>query len=68
MVETTGTSARVAVTGELMHTLLCASTAGLLSGIVGHREPRGVQVHHPTCAAKKQSRCVFEVHWSSDGD
>jgi hypothetical protein len=59
------TEAEVIVTDGIPHAILCASTAGLLAGVVAHAGGRAVSVEHRACLAEHATECVFHVRWAS---
>ena len=57
------TDAVVTLTDGISNPLLCASTAGLLAGVVAHAGGQAVAVEHHTCVAKRGNRCAFHLSW-----
>jgi len=57
------TDAEVTVTEGVTHSTLCASTAGLLSGIVAHSGGSSVAVEQRACVNHGAAGCVFHLTW-----
>ena len=58
-------AAAVTITDGLASSLLCASTRGLLAGVVARAGGEGVTVEHHACVAEGAERCAYHVSWRS---
>jgi serine/threonine-protein kinase len=56
-------SAAVTIADGLATAVLCASTRGLLGGLVARAGGQEVNVEHPTCIADGEARCAYQVSW-----
>ncbi|MBA3397174.1 MAG: diguanylate cyclase [Deltaproteobacteria bacterium] len=57
------TDAEVTVTDGIANAILCASTAGILAGVVGRSGGLAVELNHDTCLAKGADHCMFRLTW-----
>nr|MBA3540895.1 hypothetical protein [Deltaproteobacteria bacterium] len=62
------TDADFTLTKGIASSLLCASTAGLLAGVVVRAGGLKVSVDHSLCIADGANRCVFHLSWQLAGD
>jgi serine/threonine-protein kinase len=62
-VTTRDTEAEMTLTDGIASAVLCASTAGLLTGVVARAGGLSVDVQHPVCLAEGANRCVFNLTW-----
>ncbi len=57
------TDAEVTITQSIINATLCASTAGILAGVVARSGGLAVDVEHDDCTAKGSQHCVFKMSW-----
>ncbi|MBA3818282.1 MAG: protein kinase [Deltaproteobacteria bacterium] len=58
------TAAEVIFSDGIVNTLLCATTAGLLAGVVARAGGIATAVEHVACVARGDRSCAFHVTWS----
>lgn len=58
--------ADVVLTADITSSLLCASTAGLLAGMITRAGGLDVDVAHRSCVAAGGDRCVFHLTWQGE--
>jgi diguanylate cyclase (GGDEF)-like protein len=63
-VRTGDNDAEVMLGNGLASSILCASTAGLLAGVVACAGGKMVAVQHSACLAEGADTCVFRLSWS----
>ncbi|MEJ7599663.1 MAG: diguanylate cyclase [Kofleriaceae bacterium] len=63
-VSTGATDAEVSLKNGLASSILCASSAGLLAGVVSRAGGQDVKVMHRACLAEGAEHCVFQLTWS----
>ena len=56
--------AEVSLKDGLASSILCASSAGLLAGVVSRAGGQDVKVMHRACLAEGAEHCVFQLTWS----
>ncbi|HEU0031997.1 MAG TPA: diguanylate cyclase [Kofleriaceae bacterium] len=59
------TDADVVITKGPAEPMLCASSAGILAGVIAHAGGRSVTAEHRACAAEHATECVFRLTWRS---
>jgi diguanylate cyclase (GGDEF)-like protein len=57
------TDADLTLSDGIGNALVCASTAGLLTGVVARAGGLAVNVHHGECVAEGAKRCAFRLTW-----
>ena len=55
--------AEVTLSNGLASSILCASTAGLLAGVVARSGGKAVTVEHSACLAEGAASCTFRLAW-----
>lgn len=55
--------AEVTVKDGIANRILCASTSGLLTGVIARAGAQSISVEHPTCVADGANKCTFHVSW-----
>ena len=63
-VRTNEREAEVQVSNGLASSFLCASTAGLLAGVVARSGGKSVAVEHVACLSEGAESCVFRLKWT----